>query len=123
MEMLINHALTGKMEDYDLSLDNPKTNKYFCDLLLASKGGIVGQIIGLEKINCKESLIAVDKSYSIGDYIQKSGTLGQTLLHFLLVENTIQEVKNSIKEIQDTVRVLDDKGNNMLFPPFNTDRI
>ena len=29
MEMLVNHALTGKMDGYDLGLDNPKFNKIF----------------------------------------------------------------------------------------------
>ena len=123
MEMLVNFALTGKMDGYDLSLDNPKFNKYCCNLVLVSKGGVVGKIIGLEEIKKKKSLIAVDKMYDVGDYIEKSGTLRQIHLRFYLIEDTIQELKNSIKEIQDTVKVLDDKGNDMLLPPFNTDRI
>ena len=31
-------------------------------------------------------------------------------------EDTMQQLKNSVQEVQETVRVLDDKGNDMLFP-------
>ena len=123
MEMLVDYALTGKMEGYDLSLDNPKFSKYCCYLSLISQGGLVGKIIGVEEIRKKKNLIALDKMYGVGDYIEKSGTLGQMHLRFLLIEDTLQDLKTSIKEIQDTVKVLDDKGNDMLLPPFNTDRI
>ena len=123
MEMLVDYALTGKMEGYDLSLDKPKFNKYCFWLSLVSQGGVVGEIIGLEEIKNKKSIIAVEKIYNVGDYIEKSGTLNQTFLKFYLIENTIQDLKDSIKQIQDTVKVLDDKGNDMLLPPFDTNRI
>jgi len=123
MEMLVNYALLGKMDGYELIFDNPNYDKWGCCLDLLSKGGIVGKIIGLEDIRNNKNLIAVDQIYSIGDYIEKSGNLRQVYLRILIIENTIQELKNSIKEIQKTVRVLDDKGNDMLLPPFDTDRI
>ena len=123
MEMLVNFALTGKMEGYDLGLDNPELKKLCCILHLESKGGVVGKVIGLEEIMKKKSLVGMDKMYDVGDYIEKSGTLRQDLCKFYLMEDNQEELKNSIKEIQDTVRVLDDKGNDMLLPPFNTNRI
>jgi len=123
MEMLVNYALTGNMDGYDLSLINPKFNKYCCCLPLLSKGGIVGKISGLEDIRNKKSLIDMDKVYKVGDFIEKSGTLKQIILRFFLVEDTPQEINNSIRQIQDTVKILDDKGNDMLFPPFDTNRI
>ena len=123
MEMLVDYALTGEMSGYDLSLDKPNLNKRCAVLSMVSKGGRVGKIIGLEKITNKKSLIAVEKMYDAGDYIEKSGTLRQVHLRFHLIDDSIQELKNSIKQIQDTVRVLDDEGNNMLLPPFNINRI
>jgi biotin carboxylase len=123
MEMLVDYALTGKMEGYDLSLDNHKFNGYGCNLELMSKGGRVGKILGLEDILKKKTLIAVEKRYNVGDYIDNSGTARQTHLQFLLVEESVQGLKDSIRQIQDTVKVLDDKGNNMLSALFNTDRI
>jgi hypothetical protein len=88
-----------------------------------SKGGLVGKILGLEDILKKKNLIAVEKRYDVGDYIEKSGTAHQTHLQFLLVEDTIQDLKSSIRDIQDTVKVMDDKGNDMLIAPFDIDRI
>ena len=123
MEMLVNLALIGKMAGYDLSLDNPKFNKFGCSLNLISRGGVVSKIIGLEDIRKKQNLISIDKLYDVGDYIEKSGTLRQVLLQFMLIENTLQELKNDIKQIQDTVKVLDDKDNDMLLPPFNIHRL
>jgi biotin carboxylase len=123
MEMLVNYALTGKMEGYDLSLDNPELRKLCCILHLVSKGGVVGKIIGLDDIMTKRSLITMDALHDVGDYIEKSGTLRQDLFKFYLIEDTIQDLKISIREIQDTVKVLDDKGQDMLMPPFDTDRI
>jgi hypothetical protein len=112
MEMLVNYALTGKMEGYDLSLDNPNFNTHCCSIDLISKGGKVGKIIGLEDVLKRQNVIAAVKTYNIGDYIEKSGTSGQIILRIMLMEYTMQELKNCIKEIQSTVKVLDDKGNN-----------
>jgi biotin carboxylase len=123
MEMLVNYALTGEMDGYDLRLINPKFNRYCCCLPLLSKGGIVGKISGLEEIRNKHSLIDMDNVYEVGDCIEKSGTLKQIILRFFLVEDTPQEINNSIRQIQDTVKVLDDQGNDMLLPPFNINRI
>ena len=123
MEMLVDFALTGKMEGFDLSLDKPKFRKYFCNFNCVSKGGTVGKIIGLEEVRRKKGIIFVDNYYEAGDYIEKSGTLKQLHLKFYILEDTVQELKNSIKEIQAIVKVLDDKGNDMLLPPFNTDKI
>jgi carbamoylphosphate synthase large subunit len=123
MEMMVNNALTGKMDGCDLTLDNPRYSKYCCVLSLISKGGLVGKIIGLEEIRKKPGLIAVDNKYNVGDFVEKSGTLRQIQSRLYLMEDTLPELRNSIKLIQDTVKVLDDKGNNMLMPPFDTDRI
>jgi biotin carboxylase len=120
LEMLVNYALTGGTNGYDLSLDNPKINKYCCVLSGVSKGGLVGKIFGSEEIKHKQSLIAVEKMYDVGDYIEKSGTLRQVHFKFFLIEDTIQELRSSIHEIQDTVKVLDDKGEDMLLAPFDT---
>ena len=123
MEMLVDYALTGKMEGFDLSVDNPKFRKYFCNLNRVSKGGQVGKIIGLEEVKRKKSIIFIDNYYNEGEFIEKSGTLKQLHLKFYVLDDTVQELKNSIREIQDVVKVLDDKGNDMLLPPFDTNRI
>jgi biotin carboxylase len=123
MEMMVDYALTGKMNGDDLRLDNPKFPRFCCTLPLISKGGLVGEIMGLDNIKNKKSLIAVYNSYKTGDYVEKSGTLRQLHVRLFLMEDTIEELKHSIKQIQDTVKVLDDKGNDMLLPSFNTDRI
>ena len=59
----------------------------------------------------------------MGDYIEKSGTLRQIHLKLYLMEDTIRELTNCIREVQDTVKVLDDKGNNILLPPFDIERL
>jgi biotin carboxylase len=124
MEMLVNHALTGKMDGYDLSLDNPWIdNKYCCNLVLASRGGVVGNIKGLEEVKDKKNLIGLYKLHDIGDYIENSGSLNQAVLRFYLIEDTLQEMKKSIQEIQGVMKVLDDNGHDMLLPPFNIARI
>ncbi len=123
LEMLTNYSITGKMEGYDLSLDNYNLSKCCVSLNVLSRGGRVGKITGLEDIQNKRSLVAFDKMYEVGDYIEQSGTLGQIHLRFVLIEDTLQELKNSIREIQDTVKVLNDRGVDMCLPPFITDRI
>jgi biotin carboxylase len=123
MEMMVNYALTGKMDDYDWCLDNPEFPKYCCALPLVSRGGLVGKIVGLDEIKNLKSLIFVLNGYNVGDYIEKSGTLKQIHIRIYLKENSLPELGNSIKKIQDTVRVFDDKGNNMLLPAFDTSRI
>ena len=61
--------------------------------------------------------------YNVGDYIEKSGTLRQVHLLAYRTRRHHSRIKKTIKEIQDTVKVLDDKGNDMLLPPFDIDRI
>jgi len=121
--MLVDYALTGTTAGYNLILDGPKFHKYGYVLILVSRGGPVGKIIGLEDIRNKKNLIAVEQTYDVGDYIEQSGTLGQVHFTFFLIEDSLSEVRNSIKEIQATVKVLDDKGNDMLLPAFDTNRI
>jgi len=123
MEMLVDYSLSGKMGSYDLRLDNPRFNKYGCNLELMSQGGLVSEILGLENILENKNIVAVEKRYHVGDYIQRSVTADQGHLQFLLITETIKELKNSIKEIQKTVKVLDNKGNDMLLPPFDIERI
>jgi len=65
----------------------------------------------------------VDQTYDVGDCIEKSGTLRQFLFKFYLIEDNIRALQDSIQEIQNTVKVLDDKGDDMLLPPFDTRRL
>ena len=56
--------------------------------MLLSRGGLVGKILGLEEIRNKKGLIAVDKLYDVGDYIERSGTLKQIHLKLYLIART-----------------------------------
>ena len=123
MEMMVNHALTGKMDGYDLGSYDPNFNRSCVALNLFSRGGVVGEIYGLDEISKKKSLVGFDKFYDVGDYIEKSGTLKQLHFKFLFIEDNVQEIKSSIEEIQDTIKVLDDKGDDMLLAPFDINRI
>uniref|UniRef100_UPI0028EFABAE hypothetical protein n=1 Tax=uncultured Clostridium sp. TaxID=59620 RepID=UPI0028EFABAE len=123
MEMMVNYALTGKMDGYDLSMDNPVFNKYCCTLNLVSEGGIIGEVVGLDNILKNKNIIHVEKRYNVGDKIEKTGTLRHVIMRIHIIEDNIEKLINSIKQIQNNIKVYDENGFPMLLPLFDTDKL
>jgi len=122
MDMLVNYSLTGNMGD-DVNKENPYFNKKCCTLSLVVKGGKIGAIKGYDVMANMPYVISAEKRFDVGDVIKEKSALGQIVLRFFIVDDSMELILSHVNEIQNTVEVLDDKGYNMLIAPFDTNRL
>ena len=120
--MLVNYSLTGSMGD-DVNKENPYFSKKCCTLSLVVTGGEIGAINGYDEIVKMPYIISSEKRFDVGDVVKEKSALGQIVLRFFIVDDTMELILNHIDEIQKKVEVLDKKGNNMLIAPFDTKRL
>ena len=122
MDMLVNYALTGKMGD-DVNKENPYFSKKCCTLSLVVKGGEIGKIEGYNEMANMPYVISSEKRFDVGDFVKEKSALGQIVLRFFIVDDSIELILSHINEIQDKVKVIDVDGNDMLIAPFDTKRL
>ncbi len=117
MNLFIDYALLGKVENYDLAKEDPfMKGKACCVTSFISKGGTIGRICGYENIERKVSSV-VDKEcrYHEGDVTPNGNTLRQILLRFVLVCDSEEQLIRDVETINKNVQVLDEKGEDMCY--------
>jgi len=121
MKMLITHSLTGSMGD-DLKNDNADFKKQICTLCIYVHGGTVGFV----DCSCLDNIKGV-ASYTIwaeeGRVIPEDGTTLQRAVVCKLEADTLDDLCDTINQVQSGVVFNDTEGKNMLFPPFDTNRL
>lgn len=123
MEMMLTHALTGKMDPYDLSLDNPDFKEYVMTYNLWGHGGVIGELSGLEEVRQMDCVAVAEYMHDVGDKIVDNNTLSQRMFRAVIKNESIDKIKQTIEQIQNAVEVKDQNGNNMLYIPFDTNRL
>ena len=68
-------------------------------------------------------VISSEKRFDVGDFVKEKSALGQIVLRFFIVDDSIELILSHINEIQDKVKVIDVDGNDMLIAPFDTKRL
>jgi carbamoylphosphate synthase large subunit len=119
MEMYVNHALTGTMNGYDLSLDNPKFNRTCCNLSIFIDEGVIGRINGLDDVLGLENIVNSHQSYSVGDSVPKTGTLQQIFIRLFIIADSNEDLCETVEIIHNSLQVLDVNGRNMLHRPID----
>ena len=122
MELLINHALTGRMTD-EPCRENPFFPKECATLALISTGGTVARIEGLDIVRAMPGVICVENHYEPGDTILPADNL--SILHFrvFLAAEDLPALKALVLAVQRTLHVYDAGGNSLLREDFDADRI
>ena len=121
MKMLISHSLTGSMGD-NLENDDARFEKQLCTFCMYVNKGVVG------KVDCStlDNLPGV-VSYSLwaksGQIIPDDGTTLQRALIAKLETDSLEQMADVINTVQNNVVFEDENGKNMLFPPFDTNRL
>ena len=117
MNLLVDYALLGKVENYNIRREDPYLKgKMCCVTSFVSKGGTVGKIIGYEEVKQKvSSIIDSECRYQEGDITPNGNTLRQILMRFVLVCNSTEQLIRDIETINNTVQVLDDRGDDMCY--------
>ena len=122
--MLINFALTGKMDECDIETKaDPMLNgKVACMLSPVIKQGTVSRIEGMDKIKELEAVKKVILINEVGNCITEKvvGTLSQIAFRAYIVEDNMMELKKVVDKILDTVVYYDENNESMMLTPFDT---
>ncbi len=120
-EMLIRHCLTGRMGG-DISQDDPCFPALLCTYILYAHGGEVGR---LDYCKAKELEGVVDfhPNVFLGKRIPDLGTTQQRVFSIKIKGDSLESIIGTIERIRDNVVVEDTEGKNMLFRPFDLNRL
>lgn len=120
-EMLIRHSLTGKMGG-DLSKDNPWFKEFLCTFVMYCHGGEVG-FVDDSALRDHSDIVDVHPYLKVGKVMPDNGTTQQKAYSIKIRSRSLDELKRTIRFIQEHVVVKDTDGRNMLFQPFDGDRL
>lgn len=121
MKMMISYALTGEMGD-TLEKDTPYFDCCYAQYLVYAHGGTVARsdFHAIENVSGIQDIHVWAKT---GRTFTEDGTTQQKAFTCKLNGKGIEDIIRLIHFVQDHVVVEDDAGNNLLFSPFDTNRI
>ena len=124
LKMMIAYSLTGLSSVEELKKADPTfSGKYGCIFTLLSKDGTITKQEGKDIVDSWNNILYTCFYHSIGTKIEINGSQFPKTFRAYIVGNTLDEIKETIKHIQDVVHVYDESGKEMLFEPFNIDRL
>ncbi len=117
MNLFVDHALLGKVENYDFAKEDPfMKGKSCCVTSFVSKGGTIGRICGYEDVEkLVPSILDKECRYHEGDVTPDGDTLRQIVLRFVLVCDSDEQLIQDIETINNCIQVLDKKGEDMCY--------
>ncbi|MDO4218977.1 MAG: ATP-grasp domain-containing protein [Synergistaceae bacterium] len=113
--MLLDYILLGKT-NYDLQKEQPKLGGKCCATIsFAAKGGIVGNIIGVDSV-IKEipQIVQFENRYPVGSETPNGDTLRQLMLRFVIISESREELASIVELLNKKIQVEDVQGNNMV---------
>ena len=129
LEMLINYAITGKMNaEFDSkkikTLEQPDfNNKIGFNLVVSLKKGKITKIQGLEEIKKMKDVVSVIQTHFEGDELTSVGTTRQIFSHILIVSENKSNLINTIEYINNNLSVIDQNDEEMIVNKFIIDNI
>lgn len=116
--LLINFALTGKMDNKNLMyLEDPFfKGKFACNGLIFLKKGKISTILGIEEIAAMQNVINFTQLKQVGDIISEEmiGTLNQSFARFHIVADSKPKLYLLIRNVFNKLRVTDENDNNLI---------
>jgi len=117
VENLINFALTGKMDDRDLSqYATPVYDKRSCAIVVILKQGTIAKIEGMDKIAALPQNINITQFYNEGEEVVQKviGNLGQSLCRMHFVADNWDELREAVQYANRVLKVTSTEGENMI---------
>lgn len=121
LKMLLNFAVTGSMGGGQ-ERDTPRFAKYYATMPLNVHGGVVG-CIDYSKLLGNPSFEDIHCLVSPGQEIPEDGSTQQKALSVRMSSQSVGGIVECVKRVNSSVRVLDKDGNNMLFKPFDWEKL
>lgn len=123
MHMMVNYALTGKMGGADLNCDNPTPNCFCCVFNMTAHGGTIVKMEGAEECCKLPGVLYAEYLLPLGHHIVENNSMAQSVFRAYVNAPDLDSLRRVITDIQKIVRVEDKDGINLLFRPFDVERI
>lgn len=121
---LVDLSLGMKTTDYNYSKEDPFLNGKYCGVIsFVTKGGIVSKIKGLEESVAKvDSVIEYECRYKEGEETPSGNTLRQLMIRFVMICDSIDDLKRDIEYLNSHIQVLNKTGESMVLK-FDQERL
>lgn len=115
LEMMVNYALTGKMEDNEnvLHKDNHLFRYRCCQLNIPLKEGKIKDVVGLDEIEKLPEVLNITKVLKAGDIVFRKGTTNSLGARIHLYSEDDTGLEKTVNEIITRVRFVDNNGSVM----------
>jgi len=126
-KMLLNFSLTGNLgvDHFEDKNDFLFKNKYATTIWVLLKSGIIGEIIGLDKIRSDKKVSFLMQRLNIYDKIETEmvGTERQVFARIYVQCDHFEELKEKITEFKQILNIKDINGDNMIFDWVDAEKI
>lgn len=121
----IYYALTGKsiLSGLGAIFDIANKKKYYAVYPIYANGGLIISIANNLDIGDDKSIVKLIIKESVGSTIHATGTFSQAIALAHIVFENEEELKTVINQIHDNFKIIDDKGNNLIYRMLNIDDI
>ncbi|MGN0649977.1 MAG: acetyl-CoA carboxylase biotin carboxylase subunit family protein [Oscillospiraceae bacterium] len=123
MEMMVNYSLTGEMGGADLSSDNPNPDELCCIFNMTAHAGTISKLEGAQECQKLPGVQYAEYLLPLGHRIVENNSMAQSVFRAYINAPNLSCLKKTITEMQKLVCVEDENGNDMLFLPFDVERI
>lgn len=122
-EMMLYYSLTGKMQGYELALDDPFFRTPIGMFAVYAHGGVIDRQIGFEKIQAMPNVLKAEMLKRSGDTVTENSALKQRVLRVFIKGKDVGEIAKTVGKIQKEFDVLDEENRSMKFKSFDTERL
>jgi len=124
MKAMVIFAITGDMPDVQVDEGKLLFDGRRAAVLFPTIGaGKIGSINGLTDTANLPQVYSVLPRYSVGDTVEWSFTVRQRLAEIDMIADNQEKLKQLILHIQNSIQVLDTEGSNMIYMPFDVERL
>ncbi len=115
MDVLVDHVLSVPSE-FASEKDDPRMKGKCCGIVsFVTKGGRVGEIIGLEEaVANTPSVLEYENRYPVGADTPNGRTLRQLMIRFVMLCENREQMERDIRYLNEHISVLDTDGNDMV---------
>lgn len=124
MKAMIEFSVTGQMKNLKINEDLfLLKGKSAAVLFPTISAGEIVEIKGYDYLKENKNVVSTSLRHSVGEIVNWTYNVNQRLAEIDLYDNGIDSLIRSINKIQDELCVLDKNKANMIYKPFDTDRI
>lgn len=119
IKMLVNFAITGKMDESDIKEDSILLRgKRILQLDPILRPGKIAKIIGKEQIEIHEKVISFFERYQEGEIVPNHNDVSRRYAEISILSDCKEEEKEIINFVQNTLEILDEEGHDLVIKPF-----